>query len=216
LDRAMGLKGLPQGFITELIGPEGLGGISLAARIAAKAQRRQYDVMIIDMPATFDPDHASICGLAAPELLRYLPQTAFELIDLLEQTASEPGLVILNLGFVPQTFASATPGVLNALLHRIYQITNKSERAIFVVTVMEKDDPFIHLNYPPGFPLNTVADIRLWLQDEGWSKRKGQINGYRGNVTVIQNRLAPTGKGAVLRIPFNDPQALEMEADLGF
>jgi hypothetical protein len=84
------------------------------------------------------------------------------------------------------------------------------------LTTPEEVDPFIHTNYPPGFPLSEVADIRLWVQDEGWIKRKQQISGYRGNVTVIKNRLAPRGKGANLRIPFVDPGMVLLTEEFGF
>jgi recombination protein RecA len=216
LDRAIGLKGLPQGHLTELIGPDSLGTLSIAARIAAKFQRKQHPVLILDMNGQFNPEHAALCGLAAPELLRHVPPTAYALIEQVEQAASHPGLILIHLGLVARTFRHAQPAPLTALLNRLRYLAKQSPSVFLYVTTTLQNDPFIHLNYTPGFPLNEAADLRLWVQNEGWVQQKGQVTGYRGNITVIKNRLAPRGKGASLRIPFQEPDVLDMEHALGF
>jgi len=106
--------------------------------------------------------------------------------------------------------------LLTSLLHRLRRITFRSESAFLYLTTPKEVDPFIHTNYPSGFPLNEVADLRFWIQDEGWIKRKQMISGYKGSVTVIKNRFALGGKGANLRIPFVDPTAARLSEELGF
>lgn len=216
LDRATGIKGLPQGKITELVGSDFRGVFSIAAGIAAKFQRRQLAVTVIDLAGSFDRALALRCGLVAPELVFFTPANAFELIGLLEQAAGEPGLVVVNLGFTPLTLAGANSASLRLLLRRLRQIGQRAKCVSLYITVPGDADPLIHTNYPNGFPLNEAADIRLWVQDQGWIKRNQQISGYKGNITVIKNRLAPDGKGADLRIPFVDPQMDKLADEFGF
>jgi hypothetical protein len=217
LDRALGTGGLPQGCLTELIGPELSGVLSIAAKIGAKFQRKQLPVTIMDMAGSFELDHATRCGLIAPELFTYQPRTAYELISQMERATRQEGLILLNLGFVPETFGREAPAAsLASLLYRLRQIIRNSKSATLCLTLPQDMDPFIHTNYLPGFPLNEVAEVRLWVQDEGWIKRRGEISGYRGNVTVVKNTLGPSGKGANLRIPFVDPALERLTEELGF
>ena len=86
LDKALGIGGLPRGKITELISPESLsssGALLLAAGIAARVQRKQQIVTILDMGRYFDPWQAERCGLIAPQLLLTRPQTVFEALTTL-------------------------------------------------------------------------------------------------------------------------------------
>jgi recombination protein RecA len=216
LDRAIGVGGLPQGRITELIGPNTGGALSVAAKIAAKFQRKQLPVTILDIAGHFELAHVVRCGLVAPELFSYRPQTAFELISLAEEAARQPGLLLLNFGFIPETLGSASAPSLKALLQRLRRIVITSESAFLCLTHPEDMNPFIHTNYLPAFPLNEVADVRLWVQDEGWIGKGEQIGGYRGNITVIKNNLAASGKGANIRIPFVDPEMVRLSDELGF
>ncbi len=59
-------------------------------------------------------------------------------------------------------------------------------------------------------------DRRLWVQDEGWIRKGGEISGYRGNITVIKNNLGANGKGTNIRIPFIDPEMMRLSDELGF
>lgn len=216
LDKATGLKGLPQGKITELLGPDQRGVVSIAAAIAAKFQRRQFPVTIIDMAGNFEPEHGSRCGLVAPDLLRRFPANAYELIGLVEQAARQKGLVVINLGLTSMTLAGIDPVSLKALLRRLCRIAANSAAVFLYLTTPAAGDPLIHTNYPPGFPLAEVADIRLWVHDEGWIIREQQINGYRGNITVIKNQLGANGKGANVRILFVDPGLRRLAEEFGF
>ena len=216
LDRAIGIGGLPAGQVVELIGQDSAGGVSVAAKIAAKFQRKQHAVTILDAVGGFDLAHTVRCGLVAPELLYQQPKNALALVHLMETAASTKGLVIVYLGFIPSTFVTVPTPSLFSLMRRLYKITHQADAVCLYLTLMSGDDPFTLANYLPGFPLSDVADVRLWVQDEGWIRRDEQIGGYRGNITVIQNALAPSGKGANIRIPFVDPEILRLSDELGF
>ncbi|MFQ5577858.1 MAG: hypothetical protein ACE5G8_12820 [Anaerolineae bacterium] len=216
LDRATGIKGLPVGRMTELAGAGFRGPASIAAAVAARLQRRQLPVTIIDMAGSFEPLYAVRCGLVAPQLLRHVPANVLRMLNLMEQAARQQGLVIINLGIVPLTLGGAAPARLASLLNRCRKICAASEAVFLYLTTAQTADPFSRANYPPGFPLSEAADIRLWVQDEGWIMHRGQVNGYKGSVTVIKNRLAAGGRGANMRIPFVEPGMARLAEELGF
>lgn len=216
LDKAIGVGGLPQSAIIELIGPESTGILSIAAKIGAKFQRKQLPVNIIDAVGTFEMVHAVRCGLVAPELLLRSPQNALQMIQLIQAASSQKGLVIVYLGFVPDLFYGVPLESIMSLMKRLRWLAARSEAVFLYVTLLEDMDPFIHTNYTPGFELNEAAQVRIWVQDEGWMRKADQISGYRGNITVIKNSFAASGKGANIRIPFVDPEMLRLSDELGF
>jgi recombination protein RecA len=204
LDRAVGIGGLPVGKITELVGPNGgsiTGGPTLlAARIAARAQKQQKTVVIVDMAHSFDPWQAERCGLIAPQLLLTRPDTVFDAVATLEQAGRSAQLVIIVLGIVSDLLSHIEPDLLNTLLRRIHNIVHTSSGAFLFSTIPVNKDPFSPENYPPGFQLARLASLRLWLQNESWSFAGGLPTAYKASLTVIKNNLALAGKGANLHI----------------
>ena len=205
LDKALEIGGLPYGKITELLSPDPtMGGTtSISARIASKVQRKQQMVSIIDMSHTFDPWQAERAGLIAPHLLLARPDTVFEALTTLENAARyEEGLIIVVMGIVAELLDHADAALLKTLLSRVWTIVRQSNSVFLFMTVPHKNDPFSPTNYPAGFPLADLADIRLWTQDENWSHKDGIVTAYKANLTVIKNRLAMAGKGAIVSLKF--------------
>jgi recombination protein RecA len=206
LDKALGLGGLPYGHITELIGsftaPLSNGPISVAARIASRAQRKQQRVSIIDLSRDFDPWHAERCGLVAPQLLLTRPDTAFAALTSLENAGRQEGLVIVSMGVVTDLLSQAEPEQLKALLRRLRRIVKSSTSVFLFMTLLRNDDPFDPAHYPAGFPLASIADVRLWIQDETWTHQDGLATAYKATLTVIKNDLAVAGIGADVKIKF--------------
>lgn len=206
LDKAVGLGGLPCGHITELIGsaraPLSNGPTSIAARIASRIQRKQLLVSIIDMSRDFDPWHAERCGMLAPQLLLSRPDTVFAALTSLENAARQEGLVIVSIGIVAEFLSQAEPELLKTLLSRLRRIVKSSSSAFLFMTLLSTDNPFDPAHYPAGFPLASLADIRLWIHDESWTHDDGIATAYKTTLTVIKNELAVVGVGADIRIKF--------------
>lgn len=207
LDKAVGLDGLPFGSITELMGPDltpnSGGAISIAARIAARAQRQQGIVTIIDMNRSFDVWQAERCGLIAPHLLLARPDTVFAALTTLEQAARNADLVIVVMGLVTELLRQVEADLLLTLLRRLHHIVRGAETVFLFVTAPYQNDPFDPNNYPPGFPLADIAAIRLWVQNESWTHKEGLVAAYKANLAVIKNELATPGAGAEIRIKLN-------------
>lgn len=203
LDKALGIGGLPQGKITELMSPEALsssGALLLAAGIAAKVQRKQQIVTIIDMTHQFDPWQAERCGLIAPHLLLTRPETVFEALTTLEGVAARGGLVLVIMGLVVELLGEAETDLLRTLLGRLRTIIKPANSAFLFITSPVGDNPFDPANYPAGFPLADIADIRLWIQAEAWTHQHGIATAYKASLTVIKHQLALAGTGADIRI----------------
>jgi len=206
LDKALGIGGLPRGYIVELIGMSDNaingGTTCIAARIASKVQAQQGIVSIIDLARQFDPWQAERCGLIAPQLLLTQPDTVFNAITSLEQAARNAKLVILMMGVVEKLFNQVEADTLKVLLQRLRAIASGSESTFLIITFSPHNDPFIPQNYPAGFPLSEITAIRLWIQDEGWTRKVGLTTGYTANLAVVKNQFATPGKGAKLKISF--------------
>jgi recombination protein RecA len=208
LDKALGVNGLPQGKITELIGAGNTlmsgGSHSVAARIGAKVQRQQEIITIIDMNHSFDPWQAERCGLVAPQLLLIRPDTIFSAITALEQASRNAKLVIVVMGIVADLLSHVEKELLQTLLHRLQTIVQQSESVFLFVTTSPQNDPFNPKMYPQGFSLDHVASVRLWLQDENWAYEDGVTSAYKATITVVKNDLAMVGKAANIRIKLNE------------
>jgi recombination protein RecA len=204
VDKALGIGGLPCGKITELMtpgtSPIGDGPTCISAKIAAKVQRQQEIVSIIDMNHSFDPWQAERCGLIAPQLLLARPDTILAALTTLESAARNTRLIVVVMGVVTGLLQHVEPDSLITLLKRLESIVRQSGSVFLFVTTPHKGDPFSPQNYPAGFPLADIADIRLWVQDENWTHDGGLVTAYKANVTVIKNELAVVGKGANIRL----------------
>lgn len=210
LDKALEIGGLPHGKIIELIEPGNElagrgGGAIVASRIAAKVQRQQEIVSIIDLNRSFDPWQAERCGLVAPHLLLTRPETLFDAVSSLESAAKNAGLVIVMLGGVPELLEHLEPQQRRTLLRRLQTIAHAAEGAFLLVTVPANKDPFDPANYPAGFPLPEISAVRLWLQEETWSYHNGLATAYKAVITVIKNDFAAVGKGANIRVKLASP-----------
>ena len=204
LDKALGIGGLPYGKIVELIGPGDTlisnGAVSVSAKIAAKVQRQQEIVTIIDMTHSLDPWQAERCGLVAPHLLLTRPETVFEALTNLENATRNVQLVVVIMGVVTELMNQMEANTLKTLLRRLQFIVQRSSSVCLFVTTAQRNNPFDPQNYPPGFPLADAAHIRLWLQEENWARKGGLTTAYKANLTVIKNELAVAGTGANIRI----------------
>ncbi|RME74150.1 MAG: hypothetical protein D6784_10580 [Chloroflexi bacterium] len=204
LDTALGIGGLPAGGVTELVGSpreQSAGGVvCLSARIAAHFQHRQQMVAIIDLTGSYDAALAEQCGLAAAHHLLSRPRTLRAALKRLEQAARQVDLVIVCLGMLSETLAQVPPALRRTLLARLRRIVRSSSAAFLLLTTPQEKHPFHPLNYPRGFPLDRLAEIRLWIQEEHWLPRRGPKTTCRLQVAVVDSRLAAPGKGVSLRI----------------
>lgn len=63
LDIALGLGGIPRGYLTEIVGNPTSGIVTLALKTLTTIQQGGGQVVYLDLAATFNPDYAVRCGL---------------------------------------------------------------------------------------------------------------------------------------------------------
>jgi hypothetical protein len=139
-------------------------------------------------------------------LLLYQPETIFEAVTALEVAAQRVNLIIVIFGQTSNLLSRASPHLCKALLGRFRHIIKPASPVFLFLTTAESANPFSPHNYPAGFPLAELADLRLWIQNESWTHQAGQATSYKATVTVIKNNLALAGRGADIRIKFAEPE----------
>lgn len=70
---------------------------------------------------------------------------------------------------------------------------------LFLTPLPMPDSPETAI-YPTGWGLPATAASRLWLRRERWLRRRRDVVGYEGEVSVIGNKLAAPGRNATIRL----------------
>jgi len=98
LDLASG-GGIPQGRASIIYGPEASGKTTLAMLLLANTQAQLGSTaVIIDAEGTFDYDWGTRCGIDAARLVRLVPDTAEQAVDMIEGMlyAKDVGTVVVD------------------------------------------------------------------------------------------------------------------------
>lgn len=91
--------GFAQGRVNVLYGPESCGKTTVAMLLAANTQSLlNRTAVVIDIEGTFDPVWASRCGVKVKEMVRLVPDTAEQAVDMIEAMlyAQDVGLVVVD------------------------------------------------------------------------------------------------------------------------
>ena len=97
LDIALGIRGVPQGRVIEIFGPESSGKTTLTLQVIAECQKAGGTAAFIDAEHALDPLYAKKLGVNVDELLLSQPDTgeqALEVADMLVKSQSVDLLVI--------------------------------------------------------------------------------------------------------------------------
>ena len=198
LDHALGIRGLPKGRVSELVGLPTSGKTTLALKFLAQAQANSGRVVYIDQGRYFDPDYAHRCGLDLSRLLVGTPYDLREALAMTEALARSGGLSALIFDAL-DLFWTEPEAVrqLTAMLDRLTVSLTRSGTALL----------FLHAASVGGSPalsaLAHYASIRLQIVRERWLRRHGDIRGYEAQVKVLKSRFGPAGRSVTLEIQFN-------------
>jgi RecA/RadA recombinase len=180
LDTALGIGGIPRGFITELVGVPTSGCGTLALKIVAHAQETGDVGVYVDPDHIFDADWAARCGVDLTRLLIAQPRSVPQALEmLLAFIGSGVGILVFNSSFSPP-FTVHTERLLSPLAH--------SRSALLMVQ--------------PGAAQSPAA-LRMELRRERWFLRRGDVWGYRTRVAITKNKFAAPGKRVTLSIGFS-------------
>jgi recombination protein RecA len=198
LDRALGIGGLPQGKVCELVGPATSGKTTLALKFLAQAQAGGKQVACVDQALYFDPDYAHRCGLDLSRLLVGRPCDLREALAMTEALARSGGLSALVLDTLE--FLWTEPGAasdLAAMLNRLPAFLARNGTILLVLHEQAASSS------PALSTLAHTASVRLQVAREQWIHHHSDIRGYKARVEVVKNRLGPAGRAVTLSIEFN-------------
>lgn len=204
LDAALGIGGIPNGRITELLGTPTSGKTTLANIIVANAQRNGSVAAYVDLSQTFDPYYAAKCGIDLHSLVIVQPCSGEEALEMTISLVTSGSVSVLVFDSVSDMLAEyISLGFLSAALGHLAGCTAKSLCALIFLTSLTAGGHSSPANYPSGFGLPYYATMRLLIERERWLRRGSDIRGYSARMTVVKNKLAAPGKRTRIRFVFN-------------
>jgi recombination protein RecA len=209
LDAALGIGGFPRGRLTELHGIVTSGKTTIALRALAQAQTLGERVGYLDLPATFDPEYATWCGVDLTTLLLIRPQTPMDAFDLLPALVASGGLGMLVVDDLA-SFQQTTQG--SVLLERTLRVLAgplaQSPCALLVLTTLPHRHGVIETIGFRGAALAYAAALQLHVAREAWLDHGNAPPGCHVRVSVLKHKLAAPGKAARITIAFEDHWSL--------
>jgi len=195
LDRILGIGGIPRGRITELVGVGSAGQGSLAASLAAQAQRRGGQVVYVDAFRHVDLGLLAHWGVGFEDLRVLRPSQPSLALALTRDLLAEGGAdLILFDRYDP------TEPAFQGMDHLLAEVTPLLGATASTLVFLTEADAS---RYPPGRALPYYATLRLHCQQTGWITEGLSLAGLVTRVMVIKHKLGPpTGDARLsLRMP---------------
>ena len=222
LDHALGTAGFPRGRIVELCGERSSGKTSLAARVIAQALQGDGLAAYIDLSGTFHPPTAAATGIHLPSLVLIRPQTATEALEATSTLLQSEGfdVIVHDLSestVLPDTSSLARLATIASKTRTLLLFLTSSRRRRsrwaasgieptpldFFATVRLQvqrrggfwygyDDVHPPVGYLSPLPYHH-EDAHTHLAALPGVLPRLELAGYRLAVTVLKNKLGPSG-----------------------
>ncbi|QDT66099.1 recombinase RecA [Calycomorphotria hydatis] len=207
LDLALGGRGIPQGRIIEVFGPESSGKTTLALHTVANAQKAGGIAAFIDAEHALDPSWAKRIGVNLEELLVSQPsygEEALQIAEMLIKSNAVDVIVIDSVAaLVPKTELDGEIGdthvglqarMMSQAMRKLTGAIARSKTCvIFINQIREKVGVMFGSpeTTPGGRALKFYSSVRLDVRRITTLKEGDQTIGMRMKVKVVKNKIAP-------------------------
>ena len=200
VDRALGIGGFPRGRISELVASGTAGQATLAAKTLVQAQRVGQQIVYVDVNQTVDLDFLARCGVHLDSLVVLRPfgfRHALEMTDDLIREGGAGTVVFDRLH--PMVFGTGALHTLERALREWNALLNRSSCTLLFLT-----ETILLDYYPVDLALPYFASVRLAFEWQNWLYRRRRVSGFVAKVTVLKNKLGPSGQSLPIRVSFNN------------
>ena len=212
LDIALGVGGLPRGWIIEIYGPESSGKTTVALHCIAEAQKKGGTCAFIDAEHALDPDYAGKIGVDVDNLLLSQPDTGEQALDITETLVRSGCIDVIVIdsvaALVPRAEIEGEMGdshvglqarLMSQGLRKLTGIISKSGTVcIFINQLREKIG--VMFGNPEtttgGRALKFYSSVRLDVRKTETLKSGTDVIGNHVRVKVVKNKVAPPFKEA--------------------
>src|ERR1700688_1227369 len=210
LDIALGIRGLPQGRVVEVFGPESSGKTTLTLQVIAEVQRAGGVAAFVDAEHALDPSYAEKLGVNINDLLVSQPDTgeqALEITDMLVRSGAVDVVVIDSVAaLTPKAEIEGEMGEMQLGLHArlmsqaLRKLAGNIKRSNTMVIFINQIRMKIGVMFGSpetttgGNALKFYASVRLDIRRIGALKNGEDVVGNATRVKVVKNKVAPPFK----------------------
>jgi recombination protein RecA len=219
LDIALGIGGIPRGFITELYGAESSGKTTICLSIVTEAQRSDGICAWIDADHALDAFYAARCGVDLSQLLISQPHNSEQALDIALSLVNSQAIALVVIdsttALAPQAEVQGKLGksyyqqqehIMSQGLRKLTVALKRSETAVLLTNQLRHRTGIVHSQdqaSTAGLTLKLHAAIRLELREPSKVFQNGVFSGTKVQIRVTKNKFVPTFPTIELELLYN-------------
>lgn len=207
VDLALGIDGFPKGRISELVASGTSGQATLAVKVLCQAQYLGQQAVYVDVDHTVDLDFLACCGVHFDSLVILRPFSFHHALEMTGDLIREGGAGVVFFDRIHPMLNQADISRLDRALCEWNLALNRSLCTLLFLTKTMSID-----RYPIGLTLPYFTAVRLAFERQDWLYCRGQVSGCISKVTILKNKLGPSGRSVLIKAIFNNHSREDKDA----